>query len=191
MITGCPHCNQKLRIPDSRGRLELKCPKCRGEFIFNPQQGLLKKSVRKDSFTETKKRRSNWKTIGAFSVFLLVLFGYFYINYKTKESNTTPRKSKIAKWITIDYAELLDEDSVIRTGQSLKSALADTQLRGAVQPFVDKFSYLLQYAIEMTGGLEEFPFQGITDFYPVGSKQPAWVALFRGGRISVTSDKGL
>lgn len=29
----CPNCNQKLRVPRGKGKIEISCPKCRTEFI--------------------------------------------------------------------------------------------------------------------------------------------------------------
>ena len=32
-IFKCPSCSQKIRVPRGRGRISIKCPKCRIEFI--------------------------------------------------------------------------------------------------------------------------------------------------------------
>lgn len=29
----CPHCNQKVRVPRGKGKIEITCPKCRTSFI--------------------------------------------------------------------------------------------------------------------------------------------------------------
>ena len=93
-----------------------------------------------------------------------------------------------ARWVTISYGELLDETAIVRTGQSLKSAVTDPKLRGVVQPYVDPYSYLLDYALELMSGPHQLPYHNVVDNFPVGSKQPAWVAIFRGGRICITTD---
>ena len=29
----CPNCNQRLRVPKGKGRLNVKCPKCKNSFV--------------------------------------------------------------------------------------------------------------------------------------------------------------
>lgn len=116
-----------------------------------------------------------------FVVFILVAL---YLNGKKESKPTVFTKP----WITISYADLIDPRIIIRTGQSLKSALFDPSLRGAVQSFVDPYSYLLQYSIEMLSGVDRIPYNNIVDHYPIGSTQPAWVAILREGRIHITTD---
>ncbi len=89
--------------------------------------------------------------------------------------------------LNVDYSDLVDRGVLIRTGQSLGSALASNHLKGALQPFLDKYSYLLEYAIELVN--KESPtFRNVVENYPVGTEQPAWVALFRSGRMSAYTD---
>ena len=32
-IYTCPSCGQKIRVPRGKGKIEIRCPKCRGTFI--------------------------------------------------------------------------------------------------------------------------------------------------------------
>src|SRR4030043_1370429 len=102
-------------------------------------------------------------------------------------------ESKQQKWVTIDYGYLIDRTQIVRTGQSLSVVLKDAStqmhIRGAVQQYIDYYSYLLQYTIELVNGPDSIPHSSVVEHFPIGSKQPAWVAIFRGGRIFVTSDR--
>jgi len=90
--------------------------------------------------------------------------------------------------VTISYADLLDREIIVRTGDPLGVALRDPSLRGAVQPFVDRYSSLLQPAVQMLNGPDDLPHTDVVDHFPPGSAQPAWVAIFRGGRIHLVAD---
>jgi len=94
------------------------------------------------------------------------------------------------KWITISYAELLDKKSIVRTGQTLGLALSDDGQRAAVQPFVDRYSQLLPSALEFEEGPDQRAFHSVMDFFEPGLSQPAWAAIFQGGRIHIVTDDG-
>jgi hypothetical protein len=120
--------------------------------------------------------------------FLLLIGVILTLYYYQKGSKPLFLKVQEPKWVTIIYADLIDTNAIIRTGQNIKSALRDPNLKGAVQPFLAPYSILLQHSIEMIYGQEKVAFCNVTDYYPPGLPQPAWVSIFRGGRIQIASD---
>ncbi len=181
----CPACGQRLRVPADRGRLSVRCPKC-GEEFSHPAVARTSRAGRKGGL-----RARAW-IIG--TVVLAGLVGLVYLGGRSPEGagalgraggTPSPRNDR---WVTISYADLLDPDAIVRTGQPLSSALRDPHLKGAVQPFVDRYSHLLQCAVEMLQGPDELPHRSVVEHFPPGSPQPAWVALFRGGRIHAVAD---
>jgi len=178
-IIHCAKCQQKLRLPSNRGLLNVECPNCGNSFFWERDKGIVAGTL--------QKKKSPLPKLIAFSLVLVGIFALIiYYNQTIITSFLIP--SKEPKWITVSYSNLLDPKSIIRTGQSLKSALNDPQLRGAVQPFVDSYSYLLQHALDMTSEPEKVPHNNIIDAYPLGSAQPAWASILRGGRIHITTD---
>jgi hypothetical protein len=102
--------------------------------------------------------------------------------------SATPGRLQEAAWVRISYAQLLDDSTFVRTGRPLTSAVRDPAQRGAVQPFIDSYARLLQHAVQMLKGPDPLPHNSVTDYYEPGSAQPAWVAIFRGGRIHAVAD---
>jgi hypothetical protein len=91
--------------------------------------------------------------------------------------------------ITVSYADLIDTDVRTRTGRRLGDAVRDPRTpRAVLQPFLDGYSLLLPYVVEMVFGADPAPRREILDRWPAGSPQPAWVALFRGGGYRVVAD---
>ncbi len=180
-IISCPQCGQKLRIPLKLGTLQVKCPTCgKVFFLKNGIEVHIKEETASPHVSvQIKRKRKNpvpiiTKVVGVIFVLFALIFLYKQL--------TRP------KWITIKYADLLEKDQITHSGQTLHTALQDTFLRGEVQPCVDKYSYLLQPTVEMIFGPDSLPHYSVIDQFPVGSKQPAWVALVRGGRIFLTTD---
>jgi len=102
-----------------------------------------------------------------------------------------PSKAPTPSWITVSYRDLIDETRLARTGEPVLQVMGKLQeqphLKGAAQPFLDRFSLLLQDAVEMLNGPDELPHRSVTRHFPTGTAQPAWVDLLR-GRICVTTD---
>lgn len=92
------------------------------------------------------------------------------------------------QWLNVDYSDLVDKSAILQTGQTLGSALASNSLKGALQPFLDRYSALLESSVELVNN-EDSPFTDVTANYPAGAPQPAWVALFRSGKMSAFTDR--
>ncbi len=197
----CPNCNQKLSVPSNLGKLQVKCPICEETFSWNfidIKKELKTSPLRKSpdsipsihssfkSKLASFKSKSIAKGIAIIVGIILVSLVFYFNNVRVVDKSTSTKKSP--KWVTISYSDLVDKSVIVRTGQTLGSALQDSRLRGVVQPYIDKYSYLLPYSVEMISGPDLFPLHNVVDHYPVGSKQPAWVAIFRGGRIFITTD---
>jgi len=188
-IVTCPSCKQKLGVPSNLGRLKVKCPACNLQFFVHGKLVWTADLREIASIISSKKRRNKLKNIGIAAVIIvLVFFALYYFKNTSKEQLIPSARLIKSNWITISYGDLLDESAIIRTGQTLKSALGDPNLRGAVQQFIDRYSYLLAHSIEMIVGPDELPYHNVVDHYPVGSKQPAWIGIFRGGRVLITTD---
>jgi hypothetical protein len=195
-VINCPKCDVGLRIPENLGTVKIKCPSCGWQFLLDESHGIFYE--RQLSTTESHSFLNKVKNNSlAIAIGIIVVGLFVYLNLTPEEKIVPPSTSRSfhtnvktnpKKWITISYSNLLDPNAIIRTGQTLKTALRDPYLKGAIQPFVDHFSRLLQPAIEMTFGPDSLPFRNVVDFYPEGSIQPAWVGIMRGGRINVSSD---
>ncbi len=176
VIVCCPSCGAKNRIPTHSSKLRPICGQCQSPL---------------DASTAIPKgaRGRKWIIPG------IVIAGVcIIVVIALMQNNRRPISSHIGQgvepptWLSISYANLLDTDSIIRTGQNLGSALGDAKLRNAVQPFVDSYSQLLPAVIEIVQGPDQIPCHNVLDFFPSGERQPAWVAILRGGRIHIVTD---
>jgi len=91
-------------------------------------------------------------------------------------------------WVSISYRELLDPEAITHSGARLVDAIRRKESRGEAQPFLDPYSSLLGYAVQMLSGADPVSQTSLTDRYPEGSAQPAWVALLREGKYFVSAD---
>jgi hypothetical protein len=138
--------------------------------------------------------------LSAVALIVLLIVGLRYLSVQRIDNNqsgalTTAAASEPTRgatthdrWITVSYANLLPQDALVRTGESLSSALRDSSLRNAVQPFVDGYSELLPSVLEMISGPDRTPHHNVVDYFHAGSPQPAWVGILRGGRICISTD---
>ena len=176
VIVCCPSCGAKNRIPTHSLRRRPICGQCKTPLDV---------STALPKGTRGRKWIIPGIVIAGVCIIVVVAF---------MQKNRRPMTSHIGQgvepptWLTISYAGLLDTDSIIRTGQNLGSALRDARLRNAVQPFVDGYSQLLPAAIEITQGPDQTPCHNVLDFFTPGERQPAWVAILRGGRVHIVTD---
>jgi hypothetical protein len=91
-------------------------------------------------------------------------------------------------WVRISYRELLDPKALTHSGDKLADALRKRGNRGELQPFLDPYSSLLGYAVQMLAGADPAPQASLAEPYPAGAAQPAWAALLRAGRYAVSTD---
>jgi hypothetical protein len=176
----CPKCQKKLRVPSDHGLLSVRCPICENRFYWDNAKGIIT--------ADYKPVRRNFphKVVVAVLVLFSAIGLFVYLNQKSpKPISSKPRQPK---WVIVSYADLLDSQAIIRTGQELKSALGNPHSKGAVQPFVDRYSFLLQHTLEIISGSDQRPYNSVIEEYPLGSAQPAWVSILRGGRINITTD---
>lgn len=126
-----------------------------------------------------------------FLLFILVISFLISCNVEESGSKKVKHKERTPKWTSISYKGMVDKNQIIRTGQSLGEILANPSsyrhLKGAIQPTFDQYTFLLQHVVEMSNGPDQNHHINIVDLFPIGEKQPAWVALFR-GHFVITSD---
>ena len=138
-------------------------------------------------FRKIPARPRSWATLGG--ILLALTWAGPSASASAVESPTQGATAlKQHAWVRVSYAKLLDDLTLGRTGQPLTSAVRDPAQRGAVQPFIDHYAYLLQHAVEMLNGPDPLPHVSVTEHYQPGDAQPAWVALFRGGRLHAVAD---
>jgi hypothetical protein len=84
---------------------------------------------------------------------------------------------------------LIDAEVFTRTGRRLGDAVRDPSTpRAFLQPFLEGYSSLLPYVVEMVFGADPTPRREILEHWPPGTPQPAWVALFREGKYRAVAD---
>ena len=207
-IICCPKCRQKLGIPSESGTLKVSCPTCGESFSWDKVLGISLEKPIEPSPPKSKRGKVTSKRIAIIAAVILIAVIIYFTNNDGRhkvggqanrqdkqvisnrnqiDSARTINPTTSPKLIAISYLDLLDKSELTHSGE-VGTALQDETQRGLVQPFVDKYSYLLQPSIEMTLGRDSIPYRNVIDFYPVATKQPAWVAIFRNGRIFATAD---
>ena len=205
--TTCPKCKASLQIPLDTGRMALiRCPVCKQTFNLG--------SEAKPS-TPPAANNLKGKFIGI-GIAGLIVFGLIYLisplfqlapSYLPQNQTVpkaaapepsvaksyTPPSTPPRRWIHANYRALVDIDDLTQSGDTIKAVIAkgvkSRYDKGQLQPFLEPFSRLLpQMLATAEGGPGEFPRTSILDELPENSTFPAWVALFKGGKIAVTDD---
>jgi DNA-directed RNA polymerase subunit RPC12/RpoP len=191
----CLRCEQKLRIPSNLGTLEVRCPRCEEKFLWDKKTGF---NIENPKVKDSSKIIKPILTI--MSVVLtvcLLLFVLFYSRTKEKElthQSIPPVRKKHGSqnWVTISYRDLIDRSIITHSGNTVGDVIQkiskypdSKNLKGLVQPYLEPFSFICNDIIAAINGVENIPLVNILSYYPVGSKQPAWVALFRQGHYQL------
>lgn len=195
-IIKCPQCDQKLRVPSNLGSLEIRCPRCNERFLFEGENDFTKEDLKAKYWI-----RPNVIIISLAIVLCLFLFVLLYPRSHEKKSAIQPttltRKKHISqKWIKISYKDLVDRSVITHSGdtvgdiiQKLSQDPNSENLKGLVQPYLERFSFVCNDILMSIKGIKRIPLVNILSYYPVASKRPAWADIFREGHYQLYFNK--
>jgi len=96
------------------------------------------------------------------------------------------------QWVEASYDDLIERTQLTHSGNSvggILNAYAGGRLDQAeLQPFLDRFSTLLDDVVAAERPDAPIGFAPISDSFPAGSAQPAWAALVRSGAMHISTD---
>src|SRR5208337_382504 len=98
------------------------------------------------------------------------------------------RRACTVEMVRASYFEIVDPDTITTSGERLTTALSAGQYDSSAEALLDRYSELLLIALEMIIGPGGSPHSPVTDMFPEGQREPAWVALIRSGRIFITTN---
>ena len=200
-VLTCPQCGNTFLRGDHHARSRKKRfgkeAEPRGEWGVNGAPKDRDRAVRgPNTDSDEQPAESGRKFPGSFIWLLivaaLVTLGILYAQFSPRQRDSLlPGQAKLrANWVTISYPDLVDRDVLTHSGKSVGEVLAmlskqDGDAVGLVQPFLEPYSLLCNEVLQSVIGLDSVPMTNLTHHYPVGSAQPAYIALFREGHYQL------
>lgn len=96
------------------------------------------------------------------------------------------------KWVAASYDELISRTMLTQSGtsvgDSLKAFNGSRHDHAQLQPFLDGYALLLDDLVSAERADRLQGFVPVCDSFPVGSAQPAWVALVRSGSMHISTN---
>jgi hypothetical protein len=96
------------------------------------------------------------------------------------------------KWVAASYDELISRTMLTQSGSSvgdsLKAFNGSRNDHAQLQPFLDGYALLLDDLVSAERADRLQGFVPVCDSFPVGSAQPAWVALVRSGSMHISTN---
>ncbi len=97
---------------------------------------------------------------------------------------------KTSDWITISYSALVNKAILTHSGETIGEIIKKIpkytdETKGLVQAYLEPYSILCHDVLLARTRPDTMPLINIIDHYPVGSKQPVWVDLFREGHYQL------
>ncbi len=193
-IIKCPRCEQKLQVPSNLCTLKIKCPRCEERFLWDDKRGFNIEDLKAKDSIKIK------PILAIVSVALVLCLLPFFLLYPGTQEKGSPiqsnflarEKHALKNWVTISYRDLVDRSPITHSGdtvgdiiQKLSQDPNSENLKGLVQSYLEPFSFVCNDILAAINGVESTPLVNILSYYPVGSKQPAWAALFRQGHYQL------
>ncbi len=175
----CPQCNTRLQIPATKRRVRISCPRCETVFYHNASRGFV--------FGRSALALVALLAIAA----VLVAWMYKGEQILNGAALTSSADGWIpSNWVTINYGGLVDTAVFTHGNKTIGTVVSEIpsyseDYQGVVQPYLEPYSILCNDVVMSLNGPDTLPLVNITNHYPVGSEQPAWVALFREGQYQL------
>jgi len=174
----CPKCKTLYRIPITDKLLKITCREC--NHIFYNKKIPIKKN--------------NKFILLSITAITLIVFGWFIINPEKRDSLIS--KIKSSNWVTISYSGLIDNSVLTHSGETVHEVINkipnySDEIKGLVQQYLEPYSELCHQILLASTNNDNVNLINIIDNYPIGSNQPAWVALFREGHYQLYYNKNI